>query len=534
MQDDFELIRKYSREDSSEAFEELVKRHLDLVYSVAYRQVGGNDALARDICQEVFISLARCADEIREEVVVSGWLYRAARYTALKAMRSERRRAEREIEALRMDEIDDDDRVRDWEKVRPVLDEAVSELTEIDRSAVCLRFYEKRSFSEIGELLSLSENAARMRVSRALDQLSGVLGKRGIRSTVTALGVVLGGQNAIAAPVGLSASIVSGVGLGTVAVAGSSVLGTLITVMSTSKISLVGVSLIGSLIIGVGLYERGCLESAQLEVDALRSEVKSTGNLDSQIATLRTSLKELMAKQLSLQESMADPDELGPHGFSLLEMEEAMEKWVGRVSGLVKFVSENEHWRIPEMDMLESNDWLDAVKLGEVETVADYRMQLAKVRTKAKYKTQVILQEAFRSYLEQSGGTPPEEASELYEYIEGPLSPLILNRYDIVKYSDIRPESESSAIVLYEARPVDHIWEDLTYFGPNLSSGSSAEPGHRKWDSVRDGLRRFKEEVGRSPEGPDELIPYLEKPVSEELYEEIFEAMTTAIDVTTN
>jgi len=71
----------------------------------------------------------------------------------------------------------------DWEKLRPVLDAAMHELKEADREAILLRYFENRQFAEVGAKLGLNENAARMRVERALEKLRTILGRCGVAAT---------------------------------------------------------------------------------------------------------------------------------------------------------------------------------------------------------------------------------------------------------------------------------------------------------------------------------------------------------------
>src|SRR3954471_3896988 len=105
MDEDAELLRRYAAEKSEEAFAALVQRHLNLVYSVALRQVNGDAHLAEDVAQQVFTALARKAAALAERPALSGWLYRSTRFAASDIVRVERRRRGRESEAHTMHEL---------------------------------------------------------------------------------------------------------------------------------------------------------------------------------------------------------------------------------------------------------------------------------------------------------------------------------------------------------------------------------------------------------------------------------------------
>src|SRR5207248_11278409 len=112
-----------------QAFGELVRRQTDLVYSTALRVVGGDAHLAEDVTQTVFIDLARKAHSLCRCAALSGWLYRHTCYTASKAVRSERRRQAREMEAVAMNAQDDQsDADAVWQQIAPLLDDAMNRL----------------------------------------------------------------------------------------------------------------------------------------------------------------------------------------------------------------------------------------------------------------------------------------------------------------------------------------------------------------------------------------------------------------------
>ena len=205
--EDSELLRRYASDRSEAAFAELVRRHLPPVYAFAVRQVGGDAHLAEDVAQMVFTALARKAHSLIGRQALGGWLYRTTHFAARDVVRVERRRRTREQEALTMQESTTNPEASiDWEKMQPVLDETLHELSEDDRDAVWLRFFEGRTFAEVGARLRLTENAARMRVERALDKLHGLLAQRGMSSTTAALAVALTGHT-IAAPASLAVSV---------------------------------------------------------------------------------------------------------------------------------------------------------------------------------------------------------------------------------------------------------------------------------------------------------------------------------------
>ena len=207
--EDGELLRRYSEDGSQEAFEELVRRHINLVYFTALRLVGGNAHLADDVSQRVFNDLARKAATLKDRAVLAGWLYTGARYAASQAVRSERRRRTHEQEGHEMNELNSAPE-SGWDQLRPIIDETMESLNERDREVVLLRFFEGRPLAEIGAKLRLSPDAARMRIDRALEKLRGQLARRGIASTSAALAAAFVSQSAMAAPAGLVAKVAVG------------------------------------------------------------------------------------------------------------------------------------------------------------------------------------------------------------------------------------------------------------------------------------------------------------------------------------
>jgi RNA polymerase sigma factor (sigma-70 family) len=215
MNDDLTLLREYARRNSEEAFAALVSRHVNLVYSVALRQVR-NPHLAEEITQAVFIILARKAGSLGPKTILSGWLCRTARYASANALTIQRRRQHREQEAFMQSQVDQlqDDLSRrseaeaeTWIQIAPLLDGALEQLGQKDHDAVVLRFFEGRNFKEVGAALGASEDAAKMRVSRALEKLRKFFTKRGVSSTTAIIAGAISANSVQAAPVALAKSV---------------------------------------------------------------------------------------------------------------------------------------------------------------------------------------------------------------------------------------------------------------------------------------------------------------------------------------
>jgi RNA polymerase sigma factor (sigma-70 family) len=205
---DWDLLREYAQTGSHAAFGKLVALHVDMVYSASLRQVR-DPALAEDVTQAVFIILARKAPRLREGTVLSACLHKVVRYTALNAVKSEVRRRGHERRFAQMNRTITYDVPEGsiWPRFAPMVDEGLDRLSEKDRSAIMLRFFEKLSLAEVGAALGVSEEAAQMRVSRALDKLRGFFVRRGVTVPAITLGGVLSVHAVRAAPAGLGSSM---------------------------------------------------------------------------------------------------------------------------------------------------------------------------------------------------------------------------------------------------------------------------------------------------------------------------------------
>lgn len=218
--DSNELLRAYAARQDEAAFSQLVRRHVDLVFSTARRQLSGDADAARDVSQAVFCDLARKARDIPRDIPIAGWLYRHTSYLASNHSRSSRRRDQRERQAALMQDLHRTTELN-WNEVAPVLDEAMQSLPEEDRDALVLRFFENRKLREVGHSLGATEEAARKRVDRALEKLRGELQSRGVISTAAALGPMVSGNAVMPAPASLASWITHSIAIPPTAASGS-------------------------------------------------------------------------------------------------------------------------------------------------------------------------------------------------------------------------------------------------------------------------------------------------------------------------
>ncbi len=219
MTPDWLLLRRFVQEDSQEAFAALTARYIDLVYSVCLREVHDPE-LAQDVTQAVFLLLARTAPRIRSRTALPSWLFRAARFASQNARTREQRRRRHEEKVAQMMQSDAETNDTLWDEVEPLLNQSLTALSQTDQDCVLLRFFQGMSFAEAGTALGLSEDAARKRVTRALEKMRRFFVQNGVIVPSTALAVLLTAHAAKAAPAACQASIAQ---LTTAALTGSHV-----------------------------------------------------------------------------------------------------------------------------------------------------------------------------------------------------------------------------------------------------------------------------------------------------------------------
>lgn len=291
---DQQLLRDYAGERSESAFAELTRRHVDFVYSAALRLVRDAHG-AEDVTQGVFTALAQNAGQLGSHPVLSGWLHRTTRNIAAQTIRTDTRRRAREQEAFAMNNQPASESDSVWDQIAPHLDAALGELNEPDRDALLLRFFERKSAREMGEVLKISDEAAQKRVARAMDRLREFLAKRGV--TVGAGGLVVAvSANAVqAAPAGLALTVS--------ALAGTTVATALTTHLTINWITM---KMFGAMAAAAIIAGTGTFLVQQGRIDRLR-EQRLMFQRDPRAAAV--SLRQVMGRNVTSSFNMTLPTE---------------------------------------------------------------------------------------------------------------------------------------------------------------------------------------------------------------------------------
>lgn len=515
MMSDADLLRSYAESRAEDAFAELVRRHLNMVYGVALRRTGGNAPLAEEVTQNVFTDLARKAATVSRHQALAGWLYTSTRLASARAIRTEVRRQSREEKAEFMpDDLHPPATELDWQRLQPQLDDVLDTLADADRKAVILRFYAAKPYAEIASALNLSEDAARRRVDRALDKLRLLLSRRGITSTSAALSLALTGNATIVAPAGLAAGISQSIL--TVAGGGSALL------LFMSSITLkTGVVTAVMLAGAAGLYWQHRENSRlQTENERLRVEAAARPQRDVPREEEITRLNAMLATEVQAIE--------GDQPY-----EDSLAIWIGQVRKLGTFLERHPELGIPEIALVSEADWLDATKGVTFEVEADYRKALAALRRIARNKSQAAISTALQQAIAANDGAPPESVEDLARHLPPGFDHSILQRFTLDPSGEIPELRVSGApfrFILTE-KPLDPLWDTQFFFAKGGATGVGVVGGMA--NSIEKAMDEFTRVTGALPYQATQLLPYIDPrtKVEPDVLDEYFRALTTKLDL---
>ena len=245
MMDDLVLLEQYAAGRSEQAFAAIVRRYAGFVYAAALRQAR-DPHLAEDVAQAVFVDLSRKAGSLDRRVALAGWLLTATRYAAANALRQRLRRQHHERKAATMrQELQPTSVDSSSDDPTQQLEAAIATLSQRNRDALMLRYFEGASMRSVAQRLGISEDAAKQRISRALEQVRAILNRQGLALPAVTLVQMLTACATQPAPAGLVESIVQ-------AAATSSIPKGVALTMALSKTKAAAIAAATLLVIGGG------------------------------------------------------------------------------------------------------------------------------------------------------------------------------------------------------------------------------------------------------------------------------------------
>jgi RNA polymerase sigma factor (sigma-70 family) len=463
---DTQLLKEYAAGKSQDAFTELVRRHIDLVYSAALRQVR-SPQLAEEVSQSVFTDLARTADKLTPDTILTAWLYQVTRRTAVDVIRRESRRQARERLAVEMAAMNT---AADWNHIEPLLEDAMETLDDADRAAILLRYFESKSLREVGQTLGTSDDAAQKRVSRAVDRLREFFSKRGVAIGAGVLVALISGNAVHAAPVAIVSTISAAAVLaGTTIHTSTTVAATKAIAMTLLQKTLVTATI--AVLAGVGIHQarqilhlrehNQTLQQQQAplveQIQALRRE---RDEIASRLSTLADDLEKEKGGSLELLKLRSEVTRLQHDSQELAQLKTSetndpaqaeLKSWLAAVKQLKQEAQNNPRARIPEFSLLTEKDWLNAAKWfgrrPQFDAQTDLRVAMAELRQTAQVSFANLAHDALIRYAKDHGGSFPTDLSQFKPYLPTavggvPVDDTILQRYEIApaeKYGSKQP-----------------------------------------------------------------------------------------------
>lgn len=517
-----QLLDDYARCRSETAFAELVRRHVDFVYSAALRMVC--DAhLAEDVTQDVFVALAQNARPLAERPVLSGWLHRTAQNLAANAVRADVRRRVREQEAATMNELLSSTPDASWEHISPQLDAALGELSESDRDALLLRYFERKSAQEMAQILGLSDEAAQKRVHRAVERLREYFSKRNVTIGASGLAVVISANAVQAAPVKLAANISTAAALAGTAVHTSTLIAAGKTIaMTTIQKTFVTAAL--AVAAGAGIYEARQAAQWHGQYRALQQQQAPLAEQIQQLQRERDEATNRLASLLAENEQMKS----GQNTKELLKLrgqvgqlrQELQGLPAARAALLKRKLAEMPDKGIPELNLLSDKNWQEVAWNADLDTDDGVRVALRNARSKAVEIFLNLTRPALKKYLAANDDMLPSSLLILKPYYDAPVTDDMLQRYSFLQTGKL--SSNLSEDVLKETAPtVDDEYDSVHRMSMTGAGGGSFNNVEHE---IEEAAWHFAiNNNGQPPSDPSQIVSYLNKSIDAATVQKYFD-----------
>jgi RNA polymerase sigma factor (sigma-70 family) len=509
---DQELLQDYAEDLSEAAFAELVRRHVDFVYSAALRMA--RDAhLAEDVTQDVFVALAQNARKLTGRPVLSGWLHRTAQNLAANAVRSDVRRRVREQEAATMKELLSSTPDVSWEQIAPQLDAALGELSDPDRDALLLRYFERKSAREMAHILGLSDGAAQKRVNRAVERLRENFSKRNVGIGASGLAVGISDNAVQAAPVGLAATITAAAALAGRAAHTSTLIAAAKAIAMTT-IQKTAITATLAIVAGAGIYVARQAAQWREQNRALQQQqaplAEQIQRLERQRDEATNRLGSLFVENEQLKSGQNTRELLKLRGEVGRLREQSRGLPAVRAALLKNKFEKMPDKKIPELALLTEKDWEDAAWEADLETDDGVRVAMRDARNKSVDVFFNLTRPALKKYLAANNDILPTDLLPLKPCFDAPVTDAMLQRYAFTQIGKLSTNL-SESVIREAAANVDEDYDSNSSMSMNGAGGSIF---NRVKDAIAKAAFAFTiDNNGKPPSDPSQIASYLSKPV---------------------
>jgi hypothetical protein len=248
--------------------------------------------------------------------------------------------------------------------------------------------------------------------------------------------------------------------------------------------------------------------------DKLREAVIAEG---SERSAVQKQEKELLSLQNVVSQLRPAPSDEA--------FENALELWIAKVHRLSAYLDAHPNLRIPQMDVLTANNWLDVTKDNNLVSDADFRADLGRLRGLARLAFAPEIGKALGQALAANGGQLPTNPQELAQYFPSGADPTILGQLQINPSGSIPGIASKQQFVLVDA-PVD-LWDTTMFYNTNGGFGSRSM-GQGAQDTVANAIAQYTHENGTVPTDVSQLTTYQGiNSMSPSDLSAIFQALTT-------
>lgn len=200
------------------------------------------------------------------------------------------------------------------------------------------------------------------------------------------------------------------------------------------------------------------------------------------------------------------------------EVESSLEAWLSRVQLLKNWLEKLPDKRIPQMELLTEDDWLEAAKHAKVDTELGAREALATLRRLALDHFSSPMQRALERYAKENAGRFPTDPRALAPYFEPevPIGMLENFEYGAAHTGNVRlSENGQPPSKMISNKSVDDIYDVL--FGWTDAGSTFSTEINQTDITLAEGLNRYRATYnGQIPREPAQLTPFLSKPVNPE------------------